>query len=298
MQQGLNKGLTHALNVNGYSFQYAILKAAKACLEAKKSPWVFEVSEFPVTVNEIPIHIDFILRNKHEPFFFIGECKRADPALSNWCFVKSPYVSRKISTGERIVRETINADPKIILVVNDPKISLDWIERCPDIYRLAFEVRSNEKGESKGRGQINEAITQALRGMNGLIDFFVKHFIANATFPLMKYQGKWLRASFMPVIFTTAKLWVSDVDLSTANLKDGNIDVSAVKLEPKSWVLYHYAQSPSIKHPVKHLEKSEELSDILYLDYTRTIPIVSSEGLDSFLSSPLWNEPDNWHSYC
>ncbi len=129
MQQGLNKGLTHSLNTNGYSFQYSILKAGQAYFEARTSPWMFEVSEFPVTINDVPIHIDFILQNSFEPFFFIGECKRANQALSNWCFVKSPYVSRKISAGERIVRESIHVNQEMVLPSVGPKIRLDWVAK-------------------------------------------------------------------------------------------------------------------------------------------------------------------------
>lgn len=293
MQQGLDKGLARSLNIHGYGFQYAILKVAKECFEKNESPWVFEVSEFPVTINAVPIHIDFILRNKHEPFLLIAECKRADPAVSNWCFVKTPYISRNISTGERIVREVINVDQNIL--PNDLKVSLDWAERSSDIYRLAFEVKSGEKGDGKpSRGQINEAVTQALRGTNGLIDFFVKRYLADELFPVIRYRGKWLRVAFMPVIFTTAKLLVSDIDLSTANVKDGNVDVTSADLEQTDWVFYHYAQSPGIKHSVMNSRRGDDISDILYLDYTRTIPIVSSEGIKAFLSNPLWCEPESW----
>ena len=186
MQQKLEKGVAHSLNIHGYSFQYAVLKAADIYFKEERSPWAFEVSEFPVAVNDTPTHIDFILRNKNEPFYFIGECKRADPALSNWCFIKAPYVSRKISSGERIVREVVCFDPDD--KYSQPKIGLDWIQRSKDIYRLAFEVKSEGKGDGKyGRGQINEATTQVLRGLNGLITFFITHFEKNKRLPLGRY---------------------------------------------------------------------------------------------------------------
>ena len=176
MEQKLERALTHSLNIHGFSFQYAVLKEAKVCFDERKSPWVFEVSEFPVAVKETPTHIDFILKNSSEPFYIVAECKRANPALSNWCFVKAPYVSRSISTGERVVREVVS------VISNDkssrPRISLDWIGRTKNIYRLAFEVKSEDKGDTKqGRGQINDTTTQVLRGLNGLIEFFVNYYL-------------------------------------------------------------------------------------------------------------------------
>ena len=294
VQRKLERGLTHSLNTHGFSFQYAVLKAADICFKDEESPWAFEVSEFPVAVNETPTHIDFILRNKNEPFYLVGECKRSNPALSNWCFVRAPYVSRSISSGERIVREVISVRPNN--TSSPPRIGLDWIERSKDIYRLAFEVKSEDKGDSKqGRGQINEATTQALRGLNGLISFFVNYYMNKFKLPLGMNFNNLSRVSFMPVIFTTAKIMVSDVDLSAADLESGNIDVSSVKLQPRDWIFYHFSQSPNIKHSFGNFKESEELSEVLYSDYTRTIPIVNSAGIRSFLSDNFWKFPADWN---
>ena len=131
--------------------------------------------------------------------------------------------------------------------------------------------------------------------MNGLITSFIKYYKNNGKLPLGRYKKEWHRAAFMPVIFTTANLWVSDINLSSAELNNGNVDVSKIKLEPKNWVYYHYAQSPNIKHPFENCEKREELSDILYLDYTRTIPIVNSRGIETFLKDNSWAEYVDWN---
>lgn len=297
MDKKLEKGLTYALNVHGFGFQYAILNIAERCFENKKSPWAFEVSEFPVAVNEFSTHIDFILRNKNEPFYLIAECKRANPAVANWCFVKSPYVSRKVSIGERIVREVISVNTD----ENNPKLtnSLDWIERSNDVYRLPFEVKSAEKGEAKyGRGQIADATTQVLKGLNGIVEFYVNYYNKNKELPLLRYYQASNRVAFMPVIFTTANLWASDVNLSMTDVKDGKVDLSSVQLAPKEWIFYQYAQSPNLKHSLGNLENSEGLSDILYTDYTRTILIVRSSAIESFFSHYFWNDPYDWNLGC
>jgi hypothetical protein len=290
--QNPEKGLAYQLNIHGYGFQYAILNIANKCLKDRKSPWIFEVSEFPVEINGTSTHIDFILRNSNEPFFLIAECNRADPALSNWCFVKTPFVSRKNDGGERIVREVLinrnaSGDP--------PTVGLDWFSRSDDIYRLAFEVRSGDKGEGKfGRGQINDAVTQVLKGHNGLLNYFASKLNKNFEMPFLGPLKEINYAAFLPVIITTAKLWVSKINLSETDVLSGDIDFPPDSLIEKEWLLFHYSQTPDISHNIDSLSKIIDLSDALYLEYTRTIPIVSAAGIQSFLSDPMWRYSDDW----
>ena len=148
MEQKLERALTHSLNIHGFSFQYAVLKEAKVCFDERKSPWVFEVSEFPVAVKETPTHIDFILKNSSEPFYIVAECKRANPALSNWCFVKAPYVSRSISTGERVVREVVSVISNHYCPVKDRITTTGY--RSP-LFPLGFDILKTLDGSGSSR---------------------------------------------------------------------------------------------------------------------------------------------------
>ena len=103
-------------------------------------------------------------------------------------------------------------------------------------------------------------------------------------------------ASFLPVIFTTAKLWVCDYDISEADIESGKVNLGEAKLEERKWLFYQYAQSPDLKHPYSFTGLESDMSHILYADYTRTIPIVNSEGIKDFLSYSFWTEPDDWQS--
>jgi hypothetical protein len=294
MTDELRKGLVHALNVHGHAFQYAVLKAAEGLFEKRRSPWVFEAAEFPVSNKGAPSHIDFILRNKHEQFYFVAECKRCDPALSHWCFIKAPYVSRGISSGrERIVREIVFKKRESSVV----QTGLQWITRIGDIYHLPVELKSGDKGEGYyGRGQIKDAITQVLRGFNGMIEFAVNAMMMENHRLFKENTMGTLYASFLPVVFTTAKLWVCDYDISAADLESGKVDLGGAKLEERKWLFYQYAQSPDLKHPYSAVEKESDISHILYIGYTRTIPIVSAAGISDFLSDSFWREPEDWQT--
>lgn len=294
MTEELRKGLIHVLNVHGYAFQYSVLKAAENLYETGLSPWVFEAAEFPVSLKDTPLHIDFILRNKNESSYFVAECKRCDTSLSNWCFIKAPYVSRGASSGrERIVRELIFKKRESSVI----KTGLQWITRSSEIYHLPFELKNRDKGEGHyGRGQINEAVTQVLRGLNGLIDLAIESAKKSNRAFLTFDSSDNLYASFMPVVFTTAKLWVCDCDISTGDIESGKVDIGEAKLKEKKWLYYQYGQSPALKHPYSSVRQESDISQILYLDYTRTIPIVNSAAIGDFLSDGSWKYPDDWQS--
>jgi hypothetical protein len=52
----------------------------------------------PVSVGGKDTHVDFVLRT-HEAFL-VAECKRANPALANWCFARAPYIARRERASE------------------------------------------------------------------------------------------------------------------------------------------------------------------------------------------------------
>jgi hypothetical protein len=165
-----------ALNTHGHAFQYAVLKHAQELNEQGRSPWVFSVAEFPAEVAGFGTRIDFILSTSgpfNPPFFLLAECKRSNPALSDWCFAKAPYVMRN-HTYDQIIFERAR------LSDNGNIISAANYVSAPDqlgVFHISLEVKSNKKGDSYGnpRGQIEDAVTQVLRGLNGVIEVVARH---------------------------------------------------------------------------------------------------------------------------
>ena len=127
--------------------------------------------------------------------------------------------------------------------------------------------------EESGRA-IEDACSQVLRGLNGMVELLHKnrHILAN-----------WRTADFLPVIFTTARLWFSDVELTTAELESGNIDLTRSNFSRQPWVCYQYHQSPGIKHSASPDSIPSDLGLLLRSEYIRTIAIVSPEGIAPFL---------------
>ncbi len=270
-QRKVEAGFNKILNSHGYGFHYAVLKRAAELYSEGKSTWKFEVAEFPVEIQGTPTRIDFILRRRYGlPFYLIAECKRANPALSNWCFVRAPYTRRNQGL-EGFTYERVKIGEKRILLAYAQKHA---VHDGP--YHIGLEVKSNEKGDSigSGRGMIEEASTQISRGLNGMV-----RFLSSSPQMLSAEQD----ASFIPVIFTTAQLWVSDIDLSSADLQTGNINITEESFNRKKWLLYQYHLSPGLKHSFARTDEPSDLIGLMEHQYVRTIGIVSPSGIEEFL---------------
>jgi hypothetical protein len=107
---------------------------------------------------------------------------------------------------------------------------------------LRLERLCREKIQGKGGGQIEEAATQVCRGLNRLIDSF-----ASRGLPRLGQADLF----FLPVIITTANLWITETELNSASLESGEIQ-SDLHPEASPWLWYDYPQSPGIMHSVQH----------------------------------------------
>jgi hypothetical protein len=279
------RGFEKALNRHGFGFQYRIQREAQILFGQRKSIWREPLSEFPVEVRGFGTRVDLLLKHARLPIYMIAECKRANPALSNWCFIKAPYTTSRVRLADQVFIEFIKLDETDVMWSGTEPTEYYSPE---SIYHLALEVKTGEKGDPRGpgRGVIEDAATQVCRGLNGIIDFFKSH---PQFFQDKSVVGEKSVIGFLPVIFTTARLWTSNVDLGLTDLESGKVDLSGVALEEKSWLFYHYPQSPGLKHSVAPLNQVTRLKDILFNEYVRTITVVGASGITDFLTRDLWN---------
>jgi hypothetical protein len=257
-----------ALDAHGYSFQYTVLKMVAELFDAGQSRWVFEVAEFPVEARRQGTRIDFILHCANSHLYLLAECKRANPALANWCFARAPFVRR--NDWDRIILQQLLNGP-----AGSPcaKILTKSPPSGQAIYHLGTEMHTNVKGEAqgKGRGAIEDAATQVCRGLNGMMDCCAE-------------KGGLALPVFFPVIFTTAHLWTSDIDVSEADLATGRLSSREGQLQEVGWLLYQYHQSPGLTHGLFNADNCGSLGDYLYSESARTIAIVGAAGIEGFLS--------------
>lgn len=284
--QRVLKRFEEALDQHGYGFHYAVLKKTKDMYEAnpKRSGFFFEAAEFPVAAGGNNTKIDFILQHSSplrytdntptlSRMFLLAECKRANPALSNWCFIRAP-LTRNTAYEKPLVLEsgTVNSMDRPVMR------KIQYPIGTTEIFHIALPIKLDQKGDSSGEGRdvIEQAATQSMRGLNGFVSF-IKHA------PIVIGNGN--RFILFPAIFTTAGLWGTDADLKRADLESGKLDISTGgSFRSYEWLLLEYNQSPTLKHTVEYADHPARIGDRLEQDYVRTIAVVSAKGIESFMA--------------
>lgn len=262
---------------SGIPFQSAVVRYCEELFHRGVSRWAFEVAEFPVNVNGADTRIDFVLYGKSawgdHSAYLVCECKRPNPALSDWAFMRSPYWRR--NRGARFaIFETIKVEATTGRVLSAPNRLFDPTEP----YDVGLELKGATKGDANakesGRGAIEDAATQVCRGVGGLIDFFKNN-------PTMLHGD----VLVVPVIFTTAHLHVSPVDLGATDRNTGKLPDN-VQTSKAPWLWFQYNLSSTLRHtaPKKMPERGlSSLGSVLEYDHVRSLAIVSPSGIESFL---------------
>ena len=272
------------LSRHGHGFQYAVIKHLKHLMKPGQLVmiddfWRFLMSELPVE-SEKGTRVDFVLERKgsgsYKRLFIVAECKRANPATANWCFAKSPYPHRDVwGSTEYVHLECVKN------TVGSPKsrsvfaVGVQANANNP-AYHLAFALRTNEKGDPDAaatrQSEVEDATAQALRGANGLVMHFDRR---------PQLLGEDEQVGILPVIFTTANLYTSDLKLDEAELATGKVDGGALARAP--WVMYQYAMSPGLKHTAGSAGTPRDLVELYQSEYIRTVPVVSVWGIREFM---------------
>lgn len=278
---GVSKDLETVLNRQGYSFQYSILKRAEELLKTKKSKWHLFASEFPTTSNNEVSHIDFIcdFRHHHKKinFFMVAECKRVDPAKGYWCFATTPYSLDEFGNSAQF--------DQILCFSDIPQFnsSTKIAHTQQNIMNLGLEVKTGEKGDgsrTEGKSPINTSIGQVLKGQSGFINYLSNEG-RDSTDLILEVD---VNNVFIPVIFTTAKIFVTQADLSNADLEKGFLPKDSVKAEEKDWVWLNHNRSEHLSHKVRFNYKENNYKSMFFREFTRSIAIVGPKGIDNFLS--------------
>lgn len=284
MSQSLNeisKRFKETLDKHGHTFHHSILRRVEELQRQDLTKWGLVGSEYPVENKGNNSHIDFVLKHFRGFTYLIAECKKADPARANWCFVKTPY-------NWRDERETYIQIDKIV----DSKLQNGSISRkltttlAPtrrNIMNLGVEVKTGQTGDgfpSPDKSPINAAISQVLRNTSGLLNTFY-----NSDFSLKDAGTNPFR--FIPVVFTTAQIWVSNVDLGTGNINDGTLPNNDIEAENVDWIWFNYNR-PNLLSPEIELSQNSKISlSDEYYQFLRTVAIVSPSGIDSFFKTDL-----------
>jgi hypothetical protein len=146
---------------------------------------------------------------------------------------------------------------------------------------LPMKSRDPKGDSSNSRNAIEDAVAQVCRGLNGIIE------ILTSKKELLSQE----RTRIFPVIFTTARLWTSECELSSAKIEDGTLELPEEDLCEQDWIYYQYHMSPGLKHSAPLGQHPTRLWELLGYEYIRTIPVVTAGAIESFLKC---FDPGSW----
>lgn len=273
--------MQRVLDRHGHSFHYSVLKEIENLNRAGKSNWYLIGAELPVTVKNQIMHVDFVLKHDKVPIYIIGECKRADPAKANWSFVPAPFTLKR-SLHPYTYFDCIYKEANKYLR-HACKASVHGLENNKPMH-IGFELKTGQTGDGTGveKSPINSAVTQALRGSSGYI---------NQLFGFKEQHAAAIKShSFVPAVFTTAKIWTADADISAASLTDGYLPKDTIESEQKNWLWFNHNRSRELMNSLT-VRGDESAEDDLAKEFTRSVAIVGSSGIESFLAMD-WMEWD------
>lgn len=277
--------LKRVLNAHGYPFQFAVLQHARRLQSHGLSGWVFESSEVPVGESGRSTHIDFVLRRydgrgstSSLNLYLIAECKRVNPLKSKWCFVRNPYPMRNKSGSAHPIQFD-----RIVSQDSQDRYTKGGMIKHWDYptFELPFELKTHKPNDPLSplsKSPINDAAFQVLLGQRG--------FISHLTSMTGTDKHEQLRREnvFIPVVFTTADLFVSDVDLSDADLASGEVHTDSDVLIKRPWLWYNFRRHSDLDHPFEKYGSSQTNVDEYFAAFTRSVAFVSVSGIDEFLT--------------
>lgn len=285
----------HALNIHGVFFERSC-----STLISGTNGWRVLATSYPV---EFPppngpwrgkeSGLDIWARRDNDPRFVVDaliECKKANPDFVNWILFPKPGCSAPSTISFARV------DNENIAGANPPwssRTSLAHGTTTISIVNDAREVRgeyAKAQGNTKTKtsnAAIQEAAYQVALGTRAIV-----HeegvLLGKARLSPEHPAPPWSIKLYIPVIVTTARLFIAQFDSKSVKLSSGEIDLHDAKLEPVQTAVYEYALPKHLQHaPAKPLDMLRTGDSEVFS--RMHIFVVHAEALTGFLSD-LFNE--------
>lgn len=238
----------HALNIHGVFFERSC-----STLISGTNGWRVLATNYPV---EFPppngpwrgkeSSLDIWARRDNDPRFVVDaliECKKANPDFVNWIlFPKSEYSTPSTFSFARVDNEhTAGANPPwssrtslargttTIPIVNDAR----------EVRGEYAKVHGNNKTKTSNAA-IQEAASQVALGTRAIV-----HeegvLLGKGRVSPEHPAPPWGTKLYIPLIVTTALLFIAQFDSKSVKLSSGEIDLHDAKLEPVQTAVYEYA---------------------------------------------------------
>lgn len=280
MSTELSELLFNALNEQGYLFQEACEHALKK--SEKVTGWEVRASEYPISLEGQDTKVDIVLRSKTQSspeLYALVECKRADPEYIYWLFGTHGQFGDALCSALGLeCRETRSDRPyqanrlleelHFKFVTDD---AINWLEARRSSGRRASTPQN-----------IENAFGQVLKGVGGF---------AQEQLDQRSKSRAVFKTFFVPVVVTTASLYVAsykpeDIDLSTGRIGKDKVvfDPQGRSAEEEPWVLVDYGVGENVApKPIPEKYHGVDPAE-LQKHKIRSIFVVNSRSLVRFFS--------------
>jgi hypothetical protein len=283
MDADLPELLLNALNEQGYLFREICEHTLRD--SENTTGWEVKASEYPVSLTGQDTKVDIVLRAKRQippELYALVECKRADPSYIYWLFGASrpPYGGALCSTLGFECRQTRSDSPyqaNRLVPQLEFRIDTNGVESW-----LEVNARKTSDRRASTPQNIENAFGQVLKGIGG----FAQEQLAQRT-----KSRELFETFFVPVVVTTAELYVAyykikDIDLGTGKISRGKVLFGSEE-EPameEPWVLLDYGVGENVApEPIPKDYRGVDPAE-LQRHKTRSIFVVNSKYLVSFFS--------------
>ena len=274
----IHESAVKALEEHGHLFQQRCLEEAK-----KLDRYKLESEEYPVSIGDVDTVIDFVLSADTESlvkFYFVFECKRANPDYVTWLF---PKARDSKEPSFRFLATNLHARPRadfFEIFLRTAELSLFPAELRMTVGE-GLEVKDKEnRGKRSKTDSIYGACQQVLTGIAGLaLELKERKYVSKEPKPIaMQF--------IIPIVVTTAKLYVTEYNRTDVNLSTGKPPLSKSDTYKVDWVSYDFPLRGAFQ-----IAQPEEWENNLFYRLRKTrqkfkvqsVAIVNSDHLAQFL---------------
>jgi len=279
----LEEILFNSLSEHGFLFQEECAEVLKR--NVGKTRWRVHTTEYPVSIKDRDSRVDIILRDESRldlQIYAIVECKRLNPTRGYWLFgnplgtFSQPLlISLRAEYSERSGNYSIH--------YAQLKLPFDDIATyLIDNWWLEISKKGSKEKHSSSPNPIEDAFTQVCIGVSG---------IAEELELQCKKNPQEISTLFIPIVITTAPLYVATYDLKDVDLASGDIKRDKIYFGPRGlkpekmeWLLVDYGASRTIspEHLDEHIERISPAELEEY--HKRSIFVVNSEHIVEFFA--------------
>ncbi|MDX1564800.1 MAG: hypothetical protein R3236_05300, partial [Phycisphaeraceae bacterium] len=282
----LRDGFGSQLTASGFALIEQIRREVTVLQEREAFAWHFEAARLPVPGMNSEDRADLILQAQDETALAVVRCCWCDPEQIGWCFARGGSV-RAGQNDERYTFDQIQYRVPNVEVLT--KAMLDnafqvavvhgaGIEQRLAHWAFAMGRRPAETSEDprRLRQQVLGPIAEACRYHNGLINHFDQ---------ARQMLGQRNELDVLPVVVTNARLWLYTEPVTGSEADSARIQLREEALVETDWVWMQHHQAPRDKHQARRAAYPDRLSELLELDYRRTVAVVNARKIEPFFKA-------------